>query len=248
MSELVARIHDLEFVYRPGGAPALRIDRFDLFAGERWLVVGANGAGKSTLLQVLAGQHMVRRDAVRVLGRPAFDDCDLVRDVRFVGGAFPLTVDITVREILENRVPEDPKRRTRLMRVLDIDEDWHMHRVSDGQRRRVHLLLHLEAPRKLLLLDEVTTDLDVVVRADLLELLKGDFETHGTAVVYATHIFDGLEDWATHIALLERGRILRAEPLATLPELSALHAASVSSPLYRVVERWIRHGATAPTS
>jgi CCR4-NOT complex subunit CAF16 len=243
MTEPVARIDNLDFAYQSGESPVLQISGFEVHAGARWLVVGANGAGKTTLLRIIAGQHMVPRDTVRVLGRPAFDDCSLVRDMCFIGGPFPLTVDITVREMLDNRRPEDPARRARLMEVLDIDETWHMHRVSDGQRRRVHLLLHLETPKKLLLLDEVTTDLDVVVRADLLELLKEDFDNHGTAVVYATHIFDGLEDWGTHIALLENGRLVRAEPLATLPELADLRAQRLSSPLYRVVERWIRFGA-----
>ena len=244
MTESVACIRDLDFAYRPGEPFTLRLPRFEVFAGERWLVVGANGAGKSTLLRVLAGQHMVPRAAVEVLGRPAFDDCSLVQEVRFVGGPFPLNVDITVGEMLANRRAEDPERRARLLEVLDIDPSWHMHTVSDGQRRRVHLLLHLEAPRKLLLLDEVTTDLDVVVRADLLALLKEDFEAHGTAVIYATHIFDGLEDWATHIVLLEGGRLVRAGLLAELPELAELRARSVSSPLYRVVERWIRFGGS----
>lgn len=40
----------------------------------------------------------------------------------------------------------DPKRRAKLMQVLDIDPEWHMHRVSDGQRRRVQICLGLLKP------------------------------------------------------------------------------------------------------
>ena len=72
-----------------------------------------------------------------------------------------------------------------------------MHRVSDGQRRRVQLLLGLVRPFDILLLDEVTTCLDVIVRQDSMRWLQKETETRGATVVYATHIFDGLDDWPT---------------------------------------------------
>ena len=54
---------------------------------------------------------------------------------------------------------------------MDVDINWHMHQVSDGQRRRVQIVLGLLQPWDVLLLDEVTVDLDVVVRANLLNFL-----------------------------------------------------------------------------
>ncbi len=71
-----------------------------------------------------------------------------------------------------------------------------MNKVSDGERRRVQILLGLLEPFQLLLLDEVTVDLDVLVRRKLLEFLKQDTAPvsggkPGT-IIYATHIFDGL--------------------------------------------------------
>lgn len=60
-----------------------------------------------------------------------------------------------------------------------------------GQRRRVQLVMGLLQPWELLLLDEVTVDLDVLVRADFLAYLKEETETRGATIVYATHIFDG---------------------------------------------------------
>jgi CCR4-NOT complex subunit CAF16 len=56
--------------------------------------------------------------------------------------------------------------------------------VSDGQRRRVQLLLGLIRPFKILLLDEVTVSLDVVVRQDLLRWLKRESETRGALVAF----------------------------------------------------------------
>lgn len=46
-------------------------------------------------------------------------------------------------------------RRDKLLDILDIDLDWHMHAISDGERRRVQLCMGLMAPFDVLLLDEV---------------------------------------------------------------------------------------------
>lgn len=62
---------------------------------------------------------------------------------------------------------------------MDVDVNWHMHQVSDGQRRRVQIVLGLLMPWEVLLLDEVTVDLDVVVRSNLLNFLKKETETRG---------------------------------------------------------------------
>ena len=50
----------------------------------------------------------------------------------------------------------DPERKRRIIDVLDVDVDWRMHKVSDGQRRRVQLAWGLMLPYKVLLLDEIT--------------------------------------------------------------------------------------------
>ncbi|XP_024177090.2 ABC transporter I family member 19 [Rosa chinensis] len=70
----------------------------------------------------------------------------------------------------------DPVRREKLIELLDIDLKWRMHKVSDGQRRRVQICMGLLHPFKVLLLDEVTVDLDVVPRMDLLDFFKEECE------------------------------------------------------------------------
>jgi CCR4-NOT complex subunit CAF16 len=89
-----------------------------------------------------------------------------------------------------------------LVELLGVDPEWRMHQVSDGQRRRVQLLLGLVRPFEILLLDEITTSLDVVVRQDLLRWLQRESEQRGSTIIYATHIFDGLDDWPTHLTYL----------------------------------------------
>jgi CCR4-NOT complex subunit CAF16 len=233
-------VRALDFAYA-GGPAVLRALTLAVPAGARCLLVGANGSGKTTLLSIVAGRHMIADAAVRVLGRPAFSDTALVHDVSFIGGQFPLDVDLTVAELLASRPDADGARRDELVRVLDVDRRWRMCRVSDGQRRRVQLLLGLLWPCRVLLLDEVTTDLDVIARGDLLAFLKAQ----ATTILYATHILEGLEDWATHLAYLDGGRIAVMERLDALDEYRALKAKATTTPLLRLVDGWLRRDRSA---
>jgi len=240
----VVSIEDLNFVYPRDRRRVLERFSLEVEAGVRCILVGRNGAGKSTLLHILAGKHLVPIERVRVLGRPAFHDTSLAAEVTFLGGPFQFDVDIVVGDILARTPGLDLARVERLVHILDIDTAWHMHRVSDGQRRRVQILLGLLRPARLLLLDEVTTDLDLIARVDLLELLREESELRGATILYATHIFDALEDWATHLAYIRNGRLALLAPLAEIAELAELRRRGVASPLYRTIEHWFRSEET----
>ena len=66
---------------------------------------------------------------------------------------------------------------------------------------------------QVLLLDEITVDMDVVGRLDLLKFFVEECETRGATIIYATHIFDGLEKWITHVAYLADGQLRIGELL-----------------------------------
>jgi CCR4-NOT complex subunit CAF16 len=183
--------------------------------GSRCLLIGANGSGKSTLMRILAGRHLTPCEKdMKILGLNAFRDtklnfhrsyldCDWgMRTVAFAGAGVPLMADIPVHKMMERLQASYPERRDELVEMLGIDLNWRMHQLSDGQRRRVQLLLGLVRPFQILLLDEITTSLDVCVRQDLLRWLEKESTDRGATIVYATHIFDGLDDWPTHLTYL----------------------------------------------
>jgi CCR4-NOT complex subunit CAF16 len=241
---LAIEARDLTFSYPGAVAPVLHGLSFVLPAGARCLLLGANGAGKSTLLRLIAGRHMLDRDVIRVLGRPAFHDAGLAAEVAFLGGSFPFSADISVRDILAARPGIDPKRRASVLAMLDVDPGWRMHQVSDGQRRRVQLLLDLERTLRVVLLDEVTAELDVLARADLLGFLREESAARGVTVVYASHVLDGLEEFATDVAFLSRGRLRCFAPLAEV--LAAAPAGTTGSALHRLCEAWMREDRVTP--
>ena len=250
-------VNDLTFAY-PGRAPVLKNLNMSLTNGARCLLIGANGAGKSTLLRILAGRHMTKadengQDSVQVLGRNAFHDTRLnfersyldtdwgMRTVAFAGYGCPLQADIAVSAMMVKLQEEYPERRDELIKLLGIDPNWRMHQVSDGQRRRVQIFIGLIRPFKILLLDEVTTSLDVVVRMDLLRYLKKESEERGATILYATHIFDGLDDWPTHVHYLnDQGATGWQGLLGDLDILKDLRAKGETSPILRIDEHWLR--------
>ncbi|KAK6911672.1 ABC transporter-like, ATP-binding domain [Dillenia turbinata] len=246
-------INDLKFAYSgidghppPGSAPLIDNFSLSLNSGDRCLLVGSNGAGKTTILKILGGKHMVEPHMVRVLGRSAFHDTLLAssgdlcylggewrRDVAFAGFEVAMQMDISAEKMIFGVMDIDPQRRSELIKVLDIDLSWRLHRASDGQRRRVQICMGLLRPFKVLLLDEITVDLDVLARADLLKFLKKECQERGATVIYATHIFDGLEDWPSHLVYVAHGKLQLAKPISEVKEMSKLS-------LMRTVESWLR--------
>ena len=102
-------------------------------------------------------------------------------------------------------------------------------------------MLGLVRPFDILLLDEVTTCLDVIVRQDLMRWLQKETETRGATVVYATHIFDGLDDWPTHLHYLNRhGATGWQGPMGELELYSKLRKEGHPSPMLKIATTWLR--------
>jgi len=231
-------LNSLSFDYQETSGeriPVLHDVSLSVVSGSAVVIVGANGAGKSTLLRVLAGKHLPNdRASVSVLGSPPFfqtlghgisylGNSMWTRQVAFVGSAVVYEADIAAGDLLKEQQEVTYRhRRDELVQLLEVDLAWRMHRVSDGQRRRVQLMLGLMAPFKVLLMDEVTVDLDVLVRADLLAYLKRDCQERNSTILYATHIFDGLDHWPSHLMYMHDGSVVKYEP-APNPSQIRLH-------------------------
>ncbi|KAI8341176.1 P-loop containing nucleoside triphosphate hydrolase protein [Chlamydoabsidia padenii] len=244
---LAVDVENLNFDY--GGPPILDNLSLILKPGSRCILVGANGVGKTTFLRILGGKRMVSGNKVNVLGKNVFQDAP--KGVTYLGTEWAnnpvvrsdLSVDYLLYSMGSKRWPE---RTQRLLKVLDVDTKWHMHQVSDGQRRRVQLVMGLLQPWDLLLLDEVTVDLDVLVRADFLAFLKEETDTREATIVYATHIFDGLGQWPTHVAHVTEGTIVGLHTMDDhFEELEKAkqdnrNRHSLDSPLMELCYEWLR--------
>src|SRR5271154_2646710 len=110
-------------------------------------------------------------------------------------------------------------------------------RLTTGERRRVQLAMGLMRPWTVLLLDEVTVDLDVLVRSELLNFLRQETESRPCTIVYCTHIFDGLAGWPTHLLKISLGKVISFD---TFTEIDRVGKGSGNSGLYEVCLKWLK--------
>lgn len=97
-------------------------------------------------------------------------------------------------------------RRDELLQLLEVDPQWHLSKISDGEKRRTQLVMGLMQPWEVLLLDEVTVDLDALSRSRLMDYLRRETETRQATVLYATHITQQMDGWPTHVSRMSLGR------------------------------------------
>lgn len=191
------------------------------------ILVGANGAGKSTLLRILTGMIFMglKSDEFDINGRKSAND--QANGVAYLGGTWkrrrtgfegvcPYTMDCAASEMMGTWQEKNLERRDELVRVLGINLKWRMHECSDGQRKKVRIMIKLLRPFKLCIIDEFAADLDIFSRNRFFNYLTKECKERGASVVYATHIFDQADGWASHIAFMQLNRTL--SPIHRLTE------------------------------
>ncbi|EON63955.1 ABC transporter [Coniosporium apollinis CBS 100218] len=235
-------VKNLSYLF-PDGSSGLKDVILDLPPGSRTLLIGANGAGKTTLLRLLSGKRMAPSGSVSIAGVDPFKEG--LEGVTYLGLEWVLNpivrTDIDVPTLLAS-VGGDyySDRRDQLVSILDIDLRWRMHAVSDGERRRVQLAMGLLRPWTILLLDEITVDLDLLSRSNFLKFLKRETETRPCTIVYATHILDNLADWPSHLVHMSLGRVKKWGSMEDFNVLADKSIQTGNSQLGELVLRWLQ--------
>ncbi|KAF7125502.1 hypothetical protein CNMCM5793_001741 [Aspergillus hiratsukae] len=238
-------VNGLNYKFQDGSSGLTNV-ALSLPAGSRTLLIGANGAGKTTLLRLLAGKRLAPTGTISVAGLDPFKHG--LEGVTYLGVEWVLNsivrTDIDVPTLLAS-VGGDayPERRDELVDILDIDLRWRMHAVSDGERRRVQLAMGLLRPWQVLLLDEITVDLDLLSRSNFLSFLKRETEMRPCTIVYATHILDNLSQWPTHLVHMHLGNVRQWGPMENFK--SEVTETSENSQLGELVLKWLKEDLAA---
>ena len=92
----------------------------------------------------------------------------------------------------------------------------------------------------MLLLDEITVDLDLLSRSEFLGWLKGETEKRACTVVYATHVLDGLAGWPTHLVHMHMGRVKEVGAVERFEVGEGGRSRTGNSALGELVLGWLR--------
>lgn len=239
MSDVLYSVRELsvEYATREGSVQAVSDVSLDIFRGEIVGLVGESGCGKSTLGRAMMA--MIRPPGRITKGELVFDGANLLelpeRTLRSLRGARlgmvfqdPMTsldplqrvADHLIETIRthEPRVSEAAARRRagELVERLGIRDDRiddYPHQFSGGMRQRIMIALALALRADLVIADEPTTSLDVIVEAKFLDLLRELRAEFDLTIVLITHNIGVVAEVADRVAVMYAGRMAELGPV-----------------------------------
>jgi ABC-2 type transport system ATP-binding protein len=206
---------------RYGRRVALDDVSFEVPRGTVHALLGRNGAGKSSLVRCILGLQKPRRGLVRLFGQDAWTSrTGAMERVGVVPEEPDAPPDMTAREILAFCASLydvwNASAATGRLERFEVPLKVPFGRLSKGQKGAVMLTLALAPEPELLVLDDPTLGLDVVVRRALYDELIGELADRGTTVFVTTHDLAGIEPIADRVAILHERRLVVDEPTEEL--------------------------------
>lgn len=186
-------------------------------AGSVYGYLGRNGAGKTTTIQMLMGLLSPTSGHLSVLGLDPFkSDVAMKRLVSYVPERVGLPDWMTVANLIAFGAGVHPHwdgaLAEELRRRLELPADQRLSQLSRGMQGKAALLLALAPRPKLLILDDPTLGLDVVVRREFMESIVAALSDLGTTVFFSSHILDDVERVADWVGILHQGRLVLQSP------------------------------------
>jgi ABC-2 type transport system ATP-binding protein len=205
------------------GLQALKSINLEIQKGEIFALLGPNGAGKTTLINIVCGIVTPTQGVVLADGH------DIVRDYRAARaqiGLVPqeLTTDafetvwatVTFSRGLFGR-PPNPAFIEKTLRDLSL---WEKRKdkimtLSGGMKRRVMIAKALAHEPQILFLDEPTAGVDVELRRDMWQLVRGLRES-GVTIILTTHYIEEAEEMADRVGVINKGELILVEEKTAL--------------------------------
>lgn len=184
--------------------------------GSVYGLIGRNGAGKTTTLRLLMGLLRPDQGEASVLGMSLWDaPHELRQRVAYVSQSQQLPGWMTLDELgrsnasLYARWDADLARG--LARRWELPTKRPIAHLSGGEQRQSSILLALATRPEVLFLDEPAAGLDPIARRELLASLVDSLSRQdGCTIMFSTHYIGDLERIAEHVAMMDRGRIMRS--------------------------------------
>jgi ABC-2 type transport system ATP-binding protein len=217
LNKPIIQITDLNKTYA-SGLSALKDVSLDIQRGEIFALLGPNGAGKTTLISIVCGIVTPTAGTVRVDGGDIMQD---YRTTRAAIGLVPQELHIDIFERVEDVVafsrglfglPPDPAHIEKVLRDLSLwdKRDSQIKSLSGGMKRRVMIAKALSHEPSILFLDEPTAGVDVELRRDMWQMVRG-LRENGTTIILTTHYIEEAELMADRIGVINKGELVVVE-------------------------------------
>ncbi|MGR2740134.1 ABC transporter ATP-binding protein [Billgrantia sp. Q4P2] len=218
----VIQVEKLSKVYGDGFQALKEID-LTIRRGEIFALLGPNGAGKTTLISVICGLVNASGGSVKVDG---FDNVSQYRSARERIGLVPQELTNEAFTTVWDTVsfsrglfgkPSDPAHIENVLRALTLwdKRDNRLLELSGGMKRRVLIAKALSHKPQVLFLDEPTAGVDVELRREMWEVVRG-LRDQGVTIILTTHYIEEAEEMADRIGVIRRGELVLVEDKATL--------------------------------
>jgi peptide/nickel transport system ATP-binding protein len=241
MNETLLSIRDLCVDYITDQGPVRAVDgvSLDIRGGEFVGIAGESGCGKSTMAQALI--RILPPPAVISRGEALFEGCNLfsigegeLRELRWkrISMVFQSAMDalnpvISVREQITDTLlahdaanaSETREGAVKLLEMVGIPGDRidsFAHQLSGGMRQRVCIALAMALEPSLVILDEPTTALDVIVEYAILEEIRQLQRRRGFSVLFITHNLARMLQFSDRVAIFYAAKLVEAGPSAEL--------------------------------
>ncbi len=244
----IIAIADLGFRHARAERRALRGIDLEIRRGEYVALIGLNGAGKSTLGLCLNGivPHMLPGELTGTVRVAGVDPAAMpVREMaRTVGIVFDdpesqmsqITAAEEVALGLENLgVPpaEMPERIATALRLVGLEgiEERAPMGLSGGEQQRLAIASVLAMRPSIVFMDEPTSNLDPLGKAQVFEIARRLNQERGMTVIVAEHEVEVLAEYADRVVVLHEGRIvLQGSPQEVLGQVELLESLGLRSP------------------
>ncbi|MBX3188895.1 MAG: ABC transporter ATP-binding protein [Labilithrix sp.] len=224
------------------GFHALKNVDLEIERGEIFALLGPNGAGKTTLIGIICG--IVNATSGTVLA----DGHDIVTDYRAARakiGLVPQELSTDMFETVWATVsfsrglfgkPPNAAHIEKVLRALSLWEkkDTKIMALSGGMKRRVLIAKALSHEPRILFLDEPTAGVDVELRREMWEMVRGLRES-GVTVILTTHYIEEAEQMADRIGVIDKGELILVEEKTAL--MGKLGKKQLTVSLVRPIER-----------
>jgi len=200
------------------GFEALKSVNLQIQRGEILALLGPNGAGKTTLISIVCGIVNPTSGEICIDGKDYFA---FTRQCKQMIGLVPQELMVHSFETVWDTVnftrglygkPPNPSYISELLKSLSLwdKKDEKILALSGGMKRRVLIAKALSHEPAILFLDEPTAGVDVELRKDMWDLVKG-LKKKNVTVILTTHYIEEAEEMADRVAVINKGEILVVE-------------------------------------